>query len=43
MSAVPPRYARLEVTEDAFFTGGNLCRTTGADLLDKLHTFVGFI
>jgi CYTH domain-containing protein len=43
ISAVPPRYAQLEVTEDAFFTGGNLCRVTRADLLDKLHTFAGFI
>jgi CYTH domain-containing protein len=43
MSAVPPHYARLEVTEDAFFTGGSLCRTTRADLLDKLRTFAGFI
>jgi CYTH domain-containing protein len=43
MSAVPPLYARLEVTEDAFFTGGNLCRTKRADLLGKLHTFAGLI
>jgi CYTH domain-containing protein len=43
MSAVPPRYAQLEVTEDAFFTGGNLCRTKRAELLDKLRTFAGFI
>jgi CYTH domain-containing protein len=38
MSAEPPSYVKCEVTEDAFFTGGNLCRTTRADLLDKLST-----
>jgi CYTH domain-containing protein len=39
MSIEPPSYARQEVTEDAFFTGGNLCRTTRAELLRKLSTF----
>ena len=34
----PPAYANQEVTEDPFFTGGNLCRTTRADLLRKLST-----
>lgn len=32
----PPTYAEREVTEDPFFTGGNLCQTTRADLLRKL-------
>lgn len=36
MEAEPPAYAKYEVTGDAFFTGGNLCRTTRADLLRKL-------
>ena len=36
MSARPPAYVKYEVTEDAFFTGGNLCRTTSAELLRKL-------
>jgi CYTH domain-containing protein len=40
MSARPPAYAMHEVTEDPFFTGGNLCRATRADLLRKLATFV---
>jgi len=40
MAAEPPAYARKEVTEDPFFTGGSLCRTTRADLLRKLSTFV---
>jgi CYTH domain-containing protein len=31
-----PAFATREVTEDPFFTGGNLCRTTRADLLRKL-------
>lgn len=39
MSSEPPPYAKHEVTEDAFFTGGNLCRTSRADLLRKLYTF----
>jgi CYTH domain-containing protein len=36
MSAAPPAYVKYEVTEDAFFTGGKLCRTTRAELLSKL-------
>ena len=36
MSVEPPPYVRCEVTEDPFFTGGNLCRTSRADLLRKL-------
>jgi CYTH domain-containing protein len=36
MSLEPPPYAQCEVTEDPFFTGGNLCRTTRSDLLRKL-------
>ncbi|MFL6234934.1 MAG: hypothetical protein ACJ76N_17500 [Thermoanaerobaculia bacterium] len=39
MSIQPPEYARHEVTEDSFFTGGNLCRMTRAELLRKLSTF----
>ena len=39
LSVKPPIYAKHEVTEDAFFTGGNLCRTTRADLLDKLSAY----
>lgn len=39
MAVEPPAYAKQEVTEDPFFTGGNLCRTTRADLLRKLSTF----
>ena len=39
MSAELPAYLEHEVTEDIFFTGGNLCRTTRADLLHKLSTF----
>jgi len=35
----PPSYVSQEVTEDPFFTGGNLCRTSRADLLRKLATF----
>jgi CYTH domain-containing protein len=38
MLAEPPEYARQEVTEDAFFTGGNLSRTTRTELLRKLAT-----
>jgi CYTH domain-containing protein len=38
MSVEPPPYVKYEVTEDAFFTGGNLCRTTNAELLRKLGT-----
>ena len=36
MLITPPAYAEREVTEDPFFTGGNLCRTTRAELLAKL-------
>ena len=38
MSVKPPPYVKHEVTEDAFFTGGNLCRTKRAELLRKLGT-----
>ena len=34
-----PEYAKYEVTEDAFFDGGNLCVTTQADLKRKLSAF----
>ena len=40
MLAEPPAYAMYEVTEDTFFTGGNLCRTARAELFRKLATFV---
>ena len=39
LSIQPPVYAMHEVTEDLFFTGGNLCRTTRAHLLQKLSKF----
>lgn len=39
MSAQFPAFATREVTEDAFFTGGNLCRAARADLLRKLAAF----
>jgi len=39
MSAEPPVYAKREVTDDPFFDGGNLCRTTRADLMRRLSTF----
>ena len=39
MSAEPPPYVTQEVTSDPFFEGGNLCRTSRADLLRKLSTF----
>jgi CYTH domain-containing protein len=38
MAVEPPPFAPQEVTADPFFTGGNLCRTTRADLLRKLST-----
>jgi hypothetical protein len=38
MTATPPDYANKEVTEDSFFTGGNLCRATRADIERKLST-----
>jgi CYTH domain-containing protein len=34
-----PEYAKYEVTEDAFFDGGNLCVTTQEELKRKLSTF----
>lgn len=34
----PPEYITQEVTEDLFFTGGNLCRTTQSTLQAKLAT-----
>ena len=40
MLAEPPAYAKYEVTEDIFFTGGNLCRTTRSELSRKTGTFV---
>jgi CYTH domain-containing protein len=36
MAVEPPLYASHEVTEDVFFTGGNLCRANRAELLRKL-------
>lgn len=39
MLAEPPDYARREVTEDPFFTGGNLCRTSRQELMRKLSAF----
>lgn len=39
MLAEAPSYAKYEVTEDPFFTGGNLCRTTRANLARKLSMF----
>lgn len=39
MSAQFPTFATHEVTEDTFFTGGSLCRTTRADLLRRLAGF----
>lgn len=36
MRIEPPEYAGIEVTEDPFFTGGNLCRTSRSDLTRKL-------
>ncbi len=39
MLAEFPAYAKREVTEDNFFTGGNLCRITQAELIDKFSTF----
>ncbi len=38
LQAEPPEYAKQEVTEDSFFRGGNLCRTTRAALQQKLMT-----
>ena len=39
MKARAPEYTRQEVTEDAFFRGGTLCRTTRLELLGKLTMF----
>jgi len=39
MAAQFPAFTTHEVTEDSFFTGGNLCRTTRAELLRKLAAF----
>jgi len=36
MSAEPPPFAKHEVTDDRFFEGGSLCRTTRADLVSRL-------
>jgi CYTH domain-containing protein len=36
MLAEPPPFASHEVTEDSFFEGGNLCRTTSAGLSRRL-------
>ncbi len=36
MSAEPPPYARIEVTENAFFNGANLANATAADLQKRL-------
>ncbi|HXF41094.1 MAG TPA: hypothetical protein VN687_15370 [Blastocatellia bacterium] len=36
MSAEPPSFISHEVSEDSFFEGGNLCRTTRAKLSRKL-------
>lgn len=34
-----PEYATIEVTQDLFFTGGNLCRVRHLELEQKLATF----
>lgn len=39
MSIEFPAYTRHEVTEDIFFTGGNLCQITNAELQLKLSIF----
>jgi CYTH domain-containing protein len=39
MSAEPPSYVKHEVTDDPFFTGGNLCRTSQSVLMRKLADF----
>ena len=36
MAVEPPPFVQSEVTEDMFFTGGNLCRLKRADLNEKL-------
>ncbi|HJQ23040.1 MAG TPA: hypothetical protein VKA60_03930 [Blastocatellia bacterium] len=42
MAVEPPDYVQAEVTEDAFFTGGNLCRVRREELLGKLAAFGGY-
>ncbi len=42
LAVEPPAYAPVEVTEDAFFTGGNLCRIERAELLGKLAACGGY-
>jgi CYTH domain-containing protein len=39
MSVEPPSFAQQDVTEDPFFTGGNLSRASRDDLLHKLAMF----
>ena len=39
MSVKFPPFARHEVTEDPFFTGGNLCRMNREEVTRKLSTF----
>ncbi|MEK6301272.1 MAG: hypothetical protein AABO41_11160 [Acidobacteriota bacterium] len=39
MLADPPYHTQLEVTDDPFFEGGNLCGTTRAALMRKLTGF----
>lgn len=41
MSAEPPAHAIREVTDDPFFEGAALCRTTRADLMRKLSALDG--
>jgi CYTH domain-containing protein/predicted enzyme related to lactoylglutathione lyase len=36
MRIEPPEYAQVEITEDPFFTGGTLCRTSRDELARKL-------
>jgi CYTH domain-containing protein len=39
MDVQPPPYVGSEVTEDVFFTGGNLCRVSREELSRKLSEF----
>ena len=39
MSIEPPEFAAREVTEDLFFTGGNLCRVKREELQRRLAAF----
>jgi len=41
MSIEPPAFAHHEVTEDEFFDGGNLCRTSHEELLVRLVSMEG--